>query len=182
VVRGRPVRAGCIPLDEPTAFAQLDGIDRLLARSAARTTLLLRAFFVATRMAARTAPGLLVRASTRGAPAPEVAAVAAQGRWLATALGEGARSGRAGVAEYRALCAPWGFTLGEVAVPVTVHQGEADHLVPPAWADQLVTGLPRATLVTYPGEGHFIAVTRRREVLAGLVPGAGGAPSGTGRP
>ena len=46
------------------------------------------------------------------------------------------------VDEYRAFVGPWGFTLDEIAVPTRVHQGTADTLVPPKWADELVAGIP----------------------------------------
>jgi pimeloyl-ACP methyl ester carboxylesterase len=168
------VIAGCLPLDVPSTRKELNGLDRLLASSAARSGAVLRTYFATTRLLARTAPGALVRLATRDLPAPEAAAVRAEGAWLAGSLAEGARSARGGIDEYRAICAPWGFAPEDVTVPVTVFQGGADTLVPPAWARQLASRLADGRLVEYPDEGHFIGLTRRREALAELMGGASG--------
>jgi len=49
---------------------------------------------------------------------------------------------------------PWGFGLGDVAVPVLVVQGALDRVIPPAHADRLVRGLPLAELWVRPRDGH----------------------------
>ena len=53
--------------------------------------------------------------------------------------------------------------------PTHVHQGTADTLVPPKWADELVAAIPNATLTTYDGEGHLIGISRRAEITTALV-------------
>jgi pimeloyl-ACP methyl ester carboxylesterase len=64
---------------------------------------------------------------------------------------------------------PWGFEPSAVTVPVVVHQGSGDRMIPAAWAARLVEMLPDARLQSYPGEGHFIVVSRRAEVLESLL-------------
>jgi pimeloyl-ACP methyl ester carboxylesterase len=61
------------------------------------------------------------------------------------------------------------FSLEEVAVPTSVHQGSADTSVPPHWAELLVAGIPRRDLTTYEGEGHLIGVSRRVEIARALT-------------
>jgi fermentation-respiration switch protein FrsA (DUF1100 family) len=56
-----------------------------------------------------------------------------------------------------------------VSTPVHVFQGIADTIVPEAWGRELSERIPGAIATRYPDEGHFIAVTRRREVLEWLA-------------
>ncbi len=63
------------------------------------------------------------------------------------------------------MSAPWGFGPEDVTVPVRIFQGAADALVPEAWGRSLAARIPGATITCYPDEGHFIALTRRRDVL-----------------
>jgi len=85
-------------------------------------------------------------------------------------MSEGARNGAGMVDEYRAFVGPWGFTLDQITVPTAVHQGTADTLVPPKWADVLVSGISGATLTTHDGEGHMIGVSRRAEITSARDP------------
>ena len=50
---------------------------------------------------------------------------------------------------------PWGFALEDVAGAVTIWQGDADELVPPAWGKELATRIPNARLELRAGEGHL---------------------------
>ena len=54
-------------------------------------------------------------------------------------------------------------------MPTHVHQGTADTLVPPKWADELVGGIPAPRSPTYDGEGHMIGISRRAEIVRALV-------------
>jgi pimeloyl-ACP methyl ester carboxylesterase len=47
-------------------------------------------------------------------------------------------------------------TLGSISAATTVIAGGADKLTPPAHAHDLVSGIPRATLVHEPGAGHML--------------------------
>lgn len=69
-----------------------------------------------------------------------------------------------------ALSHPWGFSLAEIAVPVTVVTGDADEMVPAAHAHWLAERLPQAQLRLYPQEGHAAtAILHMPEILAALV-------------
>jgi pimeloyl-ACP methyl ester carboxylesterase len=117
---------------------------------------------------------VVLRQTLRGLPDDEARAVRDQGPWMASLLAEGASDPRGCIDEYLAMCAPWGFTPEDVAVPVRVFQGTADTLVPPAWGATLARRIPEAALTTYPGGGHFIGLTRRHDVLDWLTGGHGG--------
>ena len=64
------------------------------------------------------------------------------------------------------------FTPGQgdvVTVPVCVFQGGADTFVPEAPGRGLAGRIPEAACGFYPDEGHFIALTGRRDVLGYLA-------------
>jgi pimeloyl-ACP methyl ester carboxylesterase len=86
---------------------------------------------------------------------------------------EGARQGVGGlVGDWIALSLPWGFTFADVTVPVSVWQGELDHLVGPAHAHYFSAVLPNATLVLYPQDGHLLLLQHWGEILAAVSAGA----------
>jgi pimeloyl-ACP methyl ester carboxylesterase len=82
---------------------------------------------------------------------------ALQDRWAS--LGQDAmKAGTAGtgglVDDDLAFAASWGFSLGEIDVPVLVVQGGQDRVVPPAHADWLLRHIPTAELWLRPRDGH----------------------------
>lgn len=163
------VIAGCLPLDDPAVLRGTSRLDRILIRLSQQAPWAVGAYFALERSLARHAPTLLVRATARSLSKVEAAAVRAQGPWLPTLLDEGATDLRGGIDEYRALRAPWGFAPEDVTVPVGIFQGGADTLVPAEWGRALAERIPGASMTLYPGEGHFIALTRRRAVLEYLA-------------
>ncbi len=179
-VSGLALVAGCPPLDDPARFAELNAMDRRLARLAQRSAPLARAAFTMTARLGRRSPLRLARFEAKHSPPSDAAVIDAHGEWLGVAMGEGARDGAGMVDEYRAFVGPWGFTLDEIGVPTSVHQGTADTLVPPKWADHLVAAIPDATLTTYAGEGHMIGVSRRVEITRARH--SADEPASVGRP
>jgi pimeloyl-ACP methyl ester carboxylesterase len=163
------VIAGCPPLDDPATFKQLNRLDHTLAVLARRTPLAVRIVAASNRQLARHFPEMLVRASLRGQPVAEIVRVKEQGRWLPTVLGEGSANSRGVVDEYRAFVAPWGFRPEDLSTPVRIYQGSADPLVPQSWGQLLAERIPHASLALFPDEGHFIALTRREDVLQWLA-------------
>jgi pimeloyl-ACP methyl ester carboxylesterase len=71
---------------------------------------------------------------------------------------------------------PWGFRLEDIRVPVHVWHGELDVSTPPAMGRHLAATIPRAVLHLVPGEGHFLAYTRWRQILGILAAARGGKP------
>lgn len=161
--------AACLPLDDGATLKELNRLDRSLIGLSGHTPVAVRGYFALTRLLARHAPNVLLRQAVKNLPKNEADMVRARGRWLPTLLGEGAADSRGGVDEYLAMSAPWGFRPEEVTVPVRVFQGGADALVPESWGHELARRIPGAAISSYPDEGHFIALTRSRDVLEYLV-------------
>jgi pimeloyl-ACP methyl ester carboxylesterase len=168
-VNGLALIAACPPLDDPDRFGELNAMDRRLARWSRHAAPLARFAFTMTARLGRRSPVRLARFESKHSPASDAAVIDAHGAWLGLAMGEGARNGAGMVDEYRAFVGPWGFTLDQITVPTTVHQGTADTLVPPKWADELVARIAGATLTTYEGEGHMIGISRRAAIVRDLV-------------
>ena len=161
--------AACPPLDDHERLRELNAMDRRLARLSRRSASVARVAFWSMARFGRRSPLRLARFEAKHSPPSDAAVIDAHGEWLGAAMGEGARDGAGMVDEYRAFVGPWGFTLGDITVPTSVHQGTADTLVPPKWADELVAGITGATLTTYDGEGHMVGIARRAEITGALV-------------
>ena len=162
--------AGCPPLGDAERMAEANWLDARLAALSARRPVAAGLAFGALHRAARHAPSLVTRLACADLPAQEAAAVRAQGAWLPRAIEEGVRNGPGMVDEYRAMVAPWGFDPDRVTIPVDVHQGGADALVPESWGRRLADQLGNATYHAYPGDGHFLSLTRGADVLSSLLP------------
>ena len=163
------VVAGCLPLDDPDTFAQLNGMDRRLTRLADKHPRVAHDVLGALGYVARHHPGAWAHLTERAAPPDEAAALEAlpdPGIAHAAAVALGSTDGM--VEEYRAWARPWGFTPEDVAGPVTVWQGGADTLVPPAWGEALATRIPGAHLRAIADGGHFLAFTHTPGVIADL--------------
>ncbi len=161
--------AGCPPLDDPRRLAELNRMDRYFSSISVRRPLAARALFSGVHTLARYMPSVTTRLSTWGEPPAGTLAVRLEGSWWARTMEEGMRNGRGVIDEYRTMVAPWGFDPAEVVVPVDVHQGDADTLVPERWGRDLAELLANATLHVHRGVGHMIGVTKRTEVIASLM-------------
>ena len=84
---------------------------------------------------------------------------------------ESMRQGTEGcLQDYRVFGDPWGFELGEVAVPVHIWEGSEDHTGPPEYRDLLLHHLPDAQLSIVPGEGHLSLLQHQaRAILSRLT-------------
>jgi pimeloyl-ACP methyl ester carboxylesterase len=80
-----------------------------------------------------------------------------------------AQSSAALVEDLALIATDWGFDLGAVRAPVRLWHGSEDRAVPPAAARALAARLPCAELSLCPGEGHFLAFPRWREILGWLM-------------
>lgn len=167
------VIASGLPLDRPGRAAQLSGLDRLLLRLSRHRPAAARATFRAMRAGQRH-PSRLAGSGKAWAFRPlwgaaDAAVMAGPaGPALAAAARVAIADPQGMVEEYLVFGAPWGFALDEIAVPVRIWQGDADALVPAAWADELAAAIPGATVVACPGEGHMLPVAHWPEILAWL--------------
>ncbi|HEX5304310.1 MAG TPA: hypothetical protein VFW50_45690 [Streptosporangiaceae bacterium] len=67
------------------------------------------------------------------------------------------------------LMRPWGFELGSITVPASIHHGDADITVPPQHARLLAEAIPGAQLRLYPRHGHFSILDVAEDMLATLA-------------
>ncbi|HEY6530816.1 MAG TPA: alpha/beta hydrolase [Acidimicrobiales bacterium] len=162
------VVAGCLPLDDPASRALLSRSDRRLLRwtDSARSTA--KAYFRVTNLLANRAPERLARLSARDLEGTERGVLAQHSAWFAHVIAQGTRDPNGQVDDYRAFGAPWRFQPEDIRVPVVVHHGTDDRMVPLIWGEALSQLIPDASLRTYPGEGHLVAVTQARNILASL--------------
>jgi pimeloyl-ACP methyl ester carboxylesterase len=84
-----------------------------------------------------------------------------------TNYAEAFRRGSWGVAQdLRVLTRPWGYDLGSITVPATIHHGDADTTVPLQHARLFAQAIPGARLQIHRGHGHFSILAAARELLA----------------
>ena len=82
-------------------------------------------------------------------------------------LHEGARRGSAGFeADILAAVSPWGFDVADVVQPTYVWCAASDVQVSQSHADYLAETIPRATLISFPGEGHLFPISHWADMLA----------------
>jgi pimeloyl-ACP methyl ester carboxylesterase len=121
---------------------------------------------------ARRRPGLFLRLATSELPGidcraleqPDVREV------FLTCYVEAFRRGSWGVAQdLRVLTRPWGFELGSIKVPTSIHHGDADTVVPPQHARLFAEAIPGAQLHLHPHHGHFSILDTVWEMLATLA-------------
>jgi len=83
---------------------------------------------------------------------------------------EAFRRGNWGVTQdLRLLTRPWGFDLGSITAPTSVHHGDADTTVPVQHARLYAEAIPGAQLQIYPGAGHFSILSHPQDILAALA-------------
>ncbi len=121
---------------------------------------------------ARRSPRLFLRLAASDLPGIDRRAIAQPGMREAFLAGyaEAFRRGSRGVAQdLRVLTRPWGFQLGSITVPASIHHGDADTTIPPQHARLYAEAIPGAQLQLYPGHGHFSILAAAREMLAPLA-------------
>lgn len=89
---------------------------------------------------------------------------------LAKNFAEALRQSAAGwIDDALAFCAPWGFNLSDIRVPVLLWHGESDVFSPVAHARWLARRIPHAELWAAPGAAHFSALEVVPDVLSWLI-------------
>lgn len=121
---------------------------------------------------ARSNPQLFLRVATSELPGADRRAMdqPAMSDDFLTSYLEAFRGGSQGVAQdLRLLARPWGFQLGSITAPTSIHHGDADTTVPPQHARRYAEAIPGAQLHIHPGHRHFSILTAAREMLAPLA-------------
>jgi pimeloyl-ACP methyl ester carboxylesterase len=89
---------------------------------------------------------------------------------LAQNYAEALRDSAAGwIDDALAFCAPWGFNLADIQVPVLLWHGENDVFSPAAHARWLADQIPSAIMSIRPGIAHFGALEVVPDVLSWLI-------------
>lgn len=121
---------------------------------------------------ARRSPQLFLRLAASELPCIDRRALAEPGMREAflTGYAEAFRRGSGGVAQdLRVLMRPWGFELGSITVPASIHHGDADTTVPLEHARLFAAAIPGGQLQLHPGHGHFSILGTARQMLAALA-------------
>jgi pimeloyl-ACP methyl ester carboxylesterase len=161
------VIAGCLPLDDPRNFSELNPTDRRLTDLAHSHPQNAALAFKAMGEIAQHTPSLWDSISARGLspkdaetlhqlPEPGLAGMAAPALNSSDGM----------VEEYRAWVRPWGFTPEQIPGRVNLWHGSADPLVPKAWSEEFARRIPNARLTLIPEQGHFLAYNHYRNILS----------------
>ena len=121
---------------------------------------------------ARGNPGLFLRIAASELPGSDRAAIGQPGAGDAfvASYTEAFRRGSRGVGQdLRVLTRPWGFRLGAIAAPTSIHHGDADNTVPLQHGRRYAAAIPGARLHVHPGQGHFSIGAATPEILAPLA-------------
>jgi pimeloyl-ACP methyl ester carboxylesterase len=162
--------AGALPLDDDATMRELNKMDQRLTKESEHRPWMARLEFMTMASIAKYTPRLWTRILTRDLPVAEAAVVRAfSDPGLAKAAAVGLSKPSAIVDEYLAWARPWGFDIGDIAVPTTIWQGTADTLIPAHWGEELAKGIPHARLRLCADEGHFVAYAHQAEILDELT-------------
>ena len=153
--------AGAGPHDRPGSREGCSKSDLMLLDLSLRRPFLARLTMFGWAKVARFAPSVALKSLAEDASEPDSRFLEAelQERGAAEVMGlfsEVFRQGSSGVVlEYSLYGRPWGFSLGEVSVPVHLWHGEDDLVVPMHHAEDLASRLPDAELHKLGNAGHF---------------------------
>ena len=83
------------------------------------------------------------------------------------------RAGRsqmhAPIADIVLFARPWGFSLGDIRVPIRFWHGDADHIVPLEHGRHQAALVPDSELVIRPNEGHMGSLDAADEIIAAIL-------------
>lgn len=158
--------ASSIPADWPGMHEELNRMDRVMLDLSGKAAPLDRTIFSLMRSAAHHAPKAFAKSS--GVDATMGAGDLAES--LPAAVAEGLADTKGVVDDYRVFGAPWGFRPEDIGVEVHLWQGDADELVPPAWAERLAEAIPGSTLHPVAGASHFLWYDHWDEIFTTLAP------------
>ena len=162
--------AGALPLDDEATMRELNKMDQRLTKQSRHGAWMARLEFMTMASIAKFMPRLWTRILTKDLPDAEAAAVRAlSDPALAKAAGVGLANASGVIDEYLAWARPWGFDIGDIAVPTAIWHGTADALIPARWGEELAKGIPNARLRMCTDEGHFVAYSHQAEILDDLT-------------
>jgi pimeloyl-ACP methyl ester carboxylesterase len=175
-VRAIGLLGGLAPLDRPDIMASVPGPLRLMFRLARYTPPLLGGLF---RLNLRMMRAGGERAGERMAasfPEPDRSLFARPEvrHGFMACFEEACRRGvRGPVQDVALLAKPWGFDLGQIAVPVLLWHGERDGNVPVAHGRHLAKSIPGCRATFYPNEAHLSLLLNHHNEILGSLAGVG---------
>ncbi len=169
-IAGVALVSSVVPLDEvPTAYDDLDDDDRGLVDLARRRPA------EAKRRVEESARWLLEDPEVfLQAPRPEPDRLLLEDREVRSMyiemIRESVRTGLAGYAWDEVIERnPWGLSLQEIELEVSVWHGDLDHYIPRPHVERMASLLPKSHATFYPDEAHGLIIARWEEILTTLI-------------
>ncbi len=170
------ILAGAGPHDRPGSREGCSKSDLMLLDLSLRRPFLARLMMFGWAKVARFAPSVALKSLADDLSEPDRGLLEewVQERGAAEVMSfsvEAFRQGSGGaVLDYRLYGQPWGFSFGEVSVPVDIWHGEDDLIVPMHHAEDLASRLPDAKLHKLEDTGHFSIQQHYGTMLDTLLP------------
>jgi len=162
------------PMSRPRAYQGMPAPNQLLAGSSSQYPSTARLIRWLMRFMLTRNPEKAMRRLMSSIPETDKAILYDPGNVeiVMSSIQEGFRQGSRGVAQDDTLTnRDWGFDLGEVQPRIDIWHGDADVTVPIHAGKHLHNTLPNTRATFFPGEGHFLLLSRWEQVLSGLVDG-----------
>jgi pimeloyl-ACP methyl ester carboxylesterase len=164
--------SGVGPLSDPSAKEGMMFLNRMLTLLAQRATPLMRGMMKMQANAMQRDPDRQFEALLKRLPQAD-RDVLADPEFRAQMVDDFRRGSAtaplAAAQDFEIFAGDWGFSLGDIAMPVHFWQGGVDRNVPAHHAELMASRTPRAELHRYPDEGHFLIVKRIGEILATIT-------------
>src|SRR5262245_20706032 len=161
-LKSRLIGVACVsgvgPLGDPSAQEGMMFQNRLLTTLAQHATTLMRGLIKMQANAMQRDPDRQFEALQKRVPQAD-RDVLADPEFRAQMIDDfrhfSATASLAAAQDFEIFAADWGFSLGDIAMPVHYWQGGVDRNVPARHAELMASRTPRAELHQYPDEGHF---------------------------
>jgi pimeloyl-ACP methyl ester carboxylesterase len=171
-LRAAGIVSGNCPYNLPGARETLSGQDRLMYWSAEKAPWLLGLILGKIARDARKNPANL-RSLFKHASRVDQAAIAHPStlrqfdEMMTGAFQQGTRGP---ILDFKLEAHPWGFSLGDIRIPVHVWHGEQDRIVPVEQGRLMAKAIPNARTIFHPGDGHMTMISNHyEEILSTLV-------------
>jgi pimeloyl-ACP methyl ester carboxylesterase len=172
----RLIGVGCVsgvgPLGDPSAREGMMFLNRLLTTLAQRARPLMRGLMKMQADAMQRDPDRQFDALLKRLPQAD-RDVLADPEFRALMIDDfrhgSATASRAAAQDFEIFAGDWGFSLGDISIPVQYWQGGVDRNVPAHHAELMASRTPNAVLHRYPDEGHFLIVKRIDEIFAKIT-------------
>jgi len=164
--------SGAASMDVPDALEGMHAGNRTLMKLARTAPWLLSVLMWPTSRLMRAAPDKYMERMLKALPEADQRVLSDPDLMtrLRVSDTEATRNGIRGVVqETKVFVQPWGFSLGDIKVPVQIWQGTEDRNVPVAMGERLGREIPNATVKILPGEGHMLSIPHWDEIVHDLV-------------